>query len=143
MQTEETDSLTSENFGVLRMQRKTFNERSNVGGIFTSRMGRNGSKNFVYGLDKKINIYGDLYIDLLASQTLDTEIRSDENTSFFTTTSWRAAVTLQKSVGFNFRLVVNRTGEHFDPGIGYVRRTGNTDISYDWHMVGLLLNILL
>ena len=74
MQTEETDSLTSENFGVLRMQRKTFNERSNVGGIFTSRMGRNGSNNFVYGLDKKINIYEDLYIDLLASQTVDTEI---------------------------------------------------------------------
>jgi hypothetical protein len=136
MQTEETDSLTSENFGVLRMQRKTFNERSNVGGIFTSRMGRNGSKNVVYGLDKKINIHGDLYIDLLGSQTVDTEIQSEENTDFFTTTSWRVAITLQKSVGFNYRLVVNRTGEHFDPGIGYVRRTGNTDyftrLAYGW-----------
>ena len=136
MQTEETDSLTSENFGVLRMQRKTFNERSNAGGIFTSRMGRNGSNNFVYGFDTKTNIYGDLYLDVLASQTLDTEKQSDENTSFFTTTSWRAAITLQKSVGFNYRLVVNRTGEHFDPGIGYVRRTGNTDyftrLAYGW-----------
>ena len=32
--------------------------------------------------------------------------------------------------------MVNRTGEHFDPGIGYVRRTGNTDVfirlAYGW-----------
>ena len=136
MQTADTDSLPSENFGVLRLQRKTVNERSNVGGIFTSRMGSNGSTNLVYGLDTKTNMYGDLYFDLLASQTVDTEIQSDKNTDFFTTTSWRAAITLQKSIGFNYRFVVNRTGEHFDPGIGYVRRTGNTDyftrLAYGW-----------
>lgn len=132
MQTEETHSLASENFGILRLQRKTFNERSDVGGIFTSRMGRNGSNNFVYGLDTKTNIYGDLYLDVLASQTLDTEIQSDENTNFLTTTSWRSAITLQKSIGFNYRFVVNRTGKHFDPGVGYVRRTGNTNYFTRW-----------
>ena len=136
MQTEKTDSLTSENFGVLRMQRRTFNERSNVGGIFTSRVGVDGTNNFVYGIDTKTNIFDDLFFDVRASQTLDSKIKDESETDFLSTTSIRAAITLQKSLGFNYRFVVNRTGQDFHPGIGYVRRTGNTDyfsrLAYGW-----------
>ena len=39
MQTQPFDSIPSENFGVLRLRRRAFNQYSYVGGMFTSRMG--------------------------------------------------------------------------------------------------------
>ncbi|MCR9133869.1 MAG: carbohydrate binding family 9 domain-containing protein [bacterium] len=134
MQTGDSENLSSENFGVLRLQRKTINDLSNVGALFTSRVGSNGGYNYVYGFDSETNLTGDLFLEAMASQTIDSELPGDQN--FGNTTSARMALTLQKSIGFNYRLVVNRTGEEFDPGIGFVRRTGNTDyftrFAYGW-----------
>ncbi len=136
MQTAESDNISSENFGVLRLQRKTINDLSNFGTMFTSRLSADGNYNYVYGFDSETNLTGDLFLEIMGSQTLDSELSSDIRTDFATTTSFRAALTLQKSIGFNYRLVVNRTGENFDPGIGFVRRTGNTDsfsrLAYGW-----------
>jgi len=136
MQTGKSDILSSENFGVLRLQRKTFNDLSVIGGIFTSRTGTDGTSNYVYGIDSETNLGGDLYLELLGSQTLDSELSDSRRTNFAKTSSLRAAITLRNSIGFNYRFVVNRTGEDFDPGIGFVRRTGNTDsfmrLAYGW-----------
>lgn len=136
MQTGESDSLSSENFSVLRVQRRTFNDLSNIGGMFTSRLGTNGRYNYLAGFDSETNLTGDLFLEVLASQTFDSELNVAEETNFLNTSSLRAALTLQKSIGFNYRFVINRTGEYFDPGIGFVRRSGNTDtygrLAYGW-----------
>ncbi|MBO6793815.1 MAG: carbohydrate binding family 9 domain-containing protein [Balneolaceae bacterium] len=134
MQTADSDSLPTENFGVLRLQRKTINELSNVGALFTSRVGGNGDYNFVYGFDSETNLFGDLFLEMMGSQTIDSQSPEEQNLE--NTTALRLALTLQKSIGFNYRLVVNRTGEEYDPGIGFVRRTGNSDyftrFAYGW-----------
>ncbi|HEY4612554.1 MAG TPA: DUF5916 domain-containing protein, partial [Bacteroidota bacterium] len=44
-------SALSENFGVLRLRRPVFNEYSYLGGMMTSRVDKNGTYNFGYGLD--------------------------------------------------------------------------------------------
>ena len=46
MQTQKTDNLSSENFGVLRLRRQVINAYSYMGTILTSRMGRDGSYNY-------------------------------------------------------------------------------------------------
>jgi len=136
MQTDESETLSSENFGVLRLQRRTFNDLSNVGTMFTSRIGSDGSYNYVYGFDSETNLTGDLFLELLGSQTLDSELPSAQRTDLWTTTSMRAVFTLRRSVGLNYRFTFNRTGDDFDPGIGFVRRTGTTDtfgrLAYGW-----------
>lgn len=136
MQTADSDNFAAENFGVLRLQRKTFNDLSNVGTMFTSRLSADGDYNYVYGFDTETNLTGDLFLEILGSQTLDSELPSAIRSELSTTTALRAAITLQKSIGFNYRLVINRTGEDYDPGIGFVRRTGNTDtfgrFAYGW-----------
>lgn len=58
MQTKRLDSIPSENFGVLRIRRRVFNENSFMGGMFTSRIDTNGNKNLVYGIDGLIRILG-------------------------------------------------------------------------------------
>jgi aromatic ring-cleaving dioxygenase len=136
MQTAESDNFASENFGVLRLQRKTFNDLSNVGSMFTSRLAADGAYNYVYGFDSETNLVGDLFLEVMGSQTLDSELPSSIRSDLATTTAFRTAITLQKSIGFNYRFVVSRTGEDFDPGIGFVRRTGTTDsfarLAYGW-----------
>lgn len=136
MQTAESDNFASENFGVLRLQRKTFNDLSNVGTMFTSRLGSDGAYNYVYGIDSETNLTGDLFLEVMGSQTLDSELPSAQRSDLATTTAFRAAITLQKSIGFNYRFVVSRTGDDFDPGIGFVRRTGTSDsfgrLAYGW-----------
>ncbi len=136
MQTADSDNFAAENFGVLRLQRKTFNDLSNIGSMFTSRLGADGAYNYVYGFDSETNLTGDLFLEVMGSQTLDSELPSAIRSDLATTTAFRMALTLQKSIGFNYRFVVSRTGEDFDPGIGFVRRTGTTDsfgrLAYGW-----------
>ena len=53
------NDLPSENFGVLRLKKRVFNEYSYAGGMITSRLGVDGTYNMAYGLDGVIRLFGD------------------------------------------------------------------------------------
>jgi len=79
MQTAISDSLPSENFGVLRLKKRIINNNSYLGGIITSRLGMDGSFNEAYGIDALIRITGDEYLKFIWGQTFENEL---ENTVF-------------------------------------------------------------
>ncbi|MBW6500573.1 MAG: hypothetical protein K0B05_04185, partial [Bacteroidales bacterium] len=73
MQTEKFKDNPSENFGVLRLKRSVFNHNSFIGGIFTSRLGMNGTYNIAYGLDGQFRVKGNDYLILRMAQSLEDE----------------------------------------------------------------------
>src|SRR5699024_2935619 len=79
MQTARTEfssenTLTSENFGVIRLRRRVFNSSSYLGAMTTSRVGLDGSYNVAYGLDGDIRVIGKDYLQFNWAQTFDSNL---------------------------------------------------------------------
>lgn len=131
MQTAESDSLPSENFGVLRLRQQVFNENSYMGGIFTSRIGMNGDQNFVAGLDGIIRLFEDDYLTYNLVQTFETGINPSIESSLI-----RSEMHSRNRERFGYETGFSRTGEDYNPGIGFVSRTGATRLGdrlfYGW-----------
>ena len=66
-----SNPLSSENFGILRLRRQVINENSYVGGIVTSRVGRDGSYNTAYGMDGIFKIWENDYLNIKVAQVMD------------------------------------------------------------------------
>jgi len=131
MQTMSSDSLPSENFGVLRIKKRVLNENSYAGGIYTSRIGLDGSFNQVYGLDALLRITGDEYLKVLYGQSFENDMAnipvSLDNSRYGI--SWQR----RKNVGFYYDLFLLGSGPEFSPGIGFESRS-------DYNMYGALVN---
>jgi hypothetical protein len=134
MQTAAYDTLHGENFGVLRMRRQVINQNSYIGGIFTSRVGMNGSQNYSYGLDGIFKLFGDDYLNVKWSQVSDNRSGSKLSSldpSFFIINWERRS---QKGLGYNFNY--SYSGKDFNPGIGFVMRNGvqggGVNLVYGW-----------
>ncbi len=109
--------LHSENFGVLRMRRQVINENSYVGGIFTSRIGTDGSYNYVYGLDGIFRLFGDDYLDLKWAQSF---VTNAENKAFsMDPTKIRISWQRRNDKGFAYSFSMSHSGADFNPGIGF------------------------
>ena len=78
MQTENTKNSPSENFGLLRLRRRIFNQNSYLGGIVTSRLGDSGNYNVVYGIDGLVRVSGFNFLNVKWSQTFDDEISAED-----------------------------------------------------------------
>ncbi|MBN1158688.1 MAG: carbohydrate binding family 9 domain-containing protein [Bacteroidales bacterium] len=134
MQTEEHGETPGENFGVIRTRRQVINPYSFVGGIFTSRLGMDGSHNFAYGLDGIFRVFGNDYFGVKIAQTYDDKIGNRFNSidPMFFSANWERRT--QK--GLIYQLGYSYSGEEFNPGIGFVNKgslqgfTGN--LSYGW-----------
>ena len=128
------DTLPSENFGVLRMRRQVINENSYVGGIFTSRIGMDGKYNTAYGLDAILRIFGDDYLDIKWSQSFETG--SDNNLFSLDPAKFNISWDRRKEEGFAYNLSLSRSGEDFNPGIGFEMRENysfaRTQFQYGW-----------
>lgn len=136
MQTTASDSLPSENFGVMRLKRRIFNENSYLGNILTSRLGMDGSYNIVYGLDGLIRVVGDEYIKLIWTQSFEDGMGNNPislNRSRFSI-DWER----RKNVGFTYNAILSGSGSKFNPGIGFEEREDFTftggHIHYGWLM---------
>jgi hypothetical protein len=116
----EGETLPSENFGVLRLQREVINAYSNVGGILTSRVGLDGTYNVAYGLDGLIRVVGDDYVTAKWAQTFD-DVRSNEVTSIEPA---RIQLRWERRAyeGLNYSFRYARAGAQYDPGIGFELR---------------------
>jgi hypothetical protein len=114
------NGLTSENFGILRLRRQVINENSYVGGIFTSRVGTDGSYNTAYGLDGIFKIADNDYFNVKLAQVMDNSSRNKmfslDPTELFL--NWSRFT--QKGLNYNFTYA--RSGKDFNPEVGFMAR---------------------
>lgn len=138
MQTADSQTLPSENFGVLRVRRQVFNAYSYTGAMATSRIGADGSYNFAYGLDGVIRLAGDDYLTLQWAQSFDhQQIKADAldglNSGRFTFEMER-----RRRRGWGYDTIVAWAGRRYDPGIGFTQRNHFTFLdntgSFTWLM---------
>lgn len=130
LQTGQSDEIDSENFNVLRVKKNVLNTSSYVGGIFTSRLGVNGSSNIAMGLDGDFNIFGDDFIEVRVSQTIDNSVTEENRFDFEDNSIFRITWQRRASIGWFYRFFVNRTGAEFNPGIGFFRTVNTSDYFY-------------
>lgn len=134
MQTAPAEDLPSENFGVLRMRRQVINENSYVGGIFTSRIGMDGSYNTAYGIDGIFRLFGNDYLDIKFAQSLESGL----NNNPFSLAPVKTNITWERrdEEGFAYDFTWSRSGKRFNPGIGFEMRDDysfiRTQFQYGW-----------
>jgi uncharacterized protein DUF5916/cellulose/xylan binding protein with CBM9 domain len=135
MQTKSLDMLPSENFGVLRIRKRAFNQNSFVGGMFTSRIDADGNHNTAYGIDGLVKIFGDDYLTVQWAQTFDSR---DEDHAAQNLESGRLALELnrRRRAGFGYTLGTILSGPNYNPGLGFVDRNdfklGTAALSHTW-----------
>lgn len=136
MQTSDSDNLSSENFGVIRLRQQALNQNTYFGGIFTSRIGAGGSSNFVYGLDGEVNTFGDHFIEFRTAQSIDNDINRSSRTDIDSTSALRFAIRNQTNTGFLYDVTYTRLGDNYSPELGFVRIGGIAQkfarIGYGW-----------
>ncbi|MFT5142372.1 MAG: hypothetical protein ACI80V_001037 [Rhodothermales bacterium] len=125
-----TESVPTENFGVLRLRRRVLNEYSYAGGIFTSRIGENGQYGLAYGLDSVLRIYGTDYLTLQFAQTFD----QDGEFDFVNSAVARIRIERRTQEGLNYRGGLSFSGADYDPGVGFSTRSDyyNPFLSVAW-----------
>jgi hypothetical protein len=133
MQTAESDSLPSENFGVIRLRRQVLNENTYLGGIMTSRIGINGNYNITYGFDGIIRMFGDDYLKLVWSQSVEENYKFSEllkPSRIFI--NWER----RKDVGLGYDFRYARSDQEFNPAMGFQARDDYSfyysSILYGW-----------
>jgi hypothetical protein len=122
MQTAGTDSLRSENLGVLRLRRRVLNDNSYAGMILTSRVVPGGDYNLAYGADALLRVAGGDYVTLQWVQT-----RDDAGSAAFRnlrTGLARVVWERRAAEGFGHNTAVGWVGPEYNPGLGYVQRRG-------------------
>ena len=131
MQTARQDGLPTENFGVLRLRKKAFNDYSTVGGMMTSRLNEDGRYNITYGLDGIVRVVGDEYLALKWVQSFDEALANREGHKPIN--SGRAVFnwTRRKIQGLNYDLGITWSGADYLPGMGFTRRSDFTYLSPD------------
>jgi hypothetical protein len=136
MQTADSETLPSENFGVLRLRRQVLNAYSYAGAMVTSRVGTDGSYNLAYGLDGVIRLAGDDYLTLQWAQTFDHEQIDDGNLDLVNSGRFTAEIERRRRRGLGYNAVVAWAGPTYDPGIGFTQRNDFTllddAVSYTW-----------
>ena len=131
----EINALASENFGILRLRRQVINENSYVGGIFTSRIGTDGSYNTAYGMDGIFKVSENDYLDIKActgyGQHLH-EIRCYHLIRPELYSTWSR----YNQKGLNYNFTYARSGKDFNPGVGFLARNNYTHyyggVGYGW-----------
>ncbi len=138
IQTRESETLPSENFGVARVRRRVLNPNSYVGGILTSRLGSGGHRNVLYGTDAIFRLAGNDYLVLNWAQSFDAQEQSAQGGSlgFFDRSAVRLNWERRGADGLTYALDLTRVGEIFDPGMGFLRRKdytrGQANLGHGW-----------
>ncbi|MCY4672889.1 MAG: DUF5916 domain-containing protein [Bacteroidetes bacterium] len=121
MQTAAAHGNPSENFGIYRLRKQIFNPNSYVGSMVTTRIASNGYWNIVYGLDSQIKVGNREYLEFKWAQVFDEAFPdiSLRNNSFA-----RARIERRTEIGLSYILSSTWGGPNFEPGMGFVSRTG-------------------
>ncbi len=133
MQTAARDSLPSENFGVMRLRRQLFNQVSTLGGMITTRVAEDGSYNVAAGIDGIFNVAGSEFLTIKLAQTFENHGPGPGNLD--------AALVLARwerrdQLGFSYSAEFIRSGQQYNPGVGFERRDDFTalqnGLGYQW-----------
>ena len=132
MQTAKLGELPSENTGVFRARRRIFNDFSYAGGMITSRIGATGKYNLTYGLDGVFRVFAKDYLYLNLAQTFEDTVTFRVIDSALLRLLWER----NANVGLGYNATLIRSGEHFDPAVGFKIRDDFTSlgsqVSYGW-----------
>ena len=134
MQTEKYEDLLSENFNVMRLRRQVINLYSHIGAMVTSRIGNKDLWNTAYGIDGDFRLFEDDYLTIKWAQSFENDKQNNvialEPSKIYVNWNRRGDVKL----GYN--LSYSRSGDDFNPGIGYERRNNYTRfgdrVQYAW-----------
>ena len=125
---------SSENLGVFRMRRRVLNENSVVGGILTTRLGHEASRNVVYGLDALVRVSGQDYVTLNWAQSFDPNAVGPRG--FLDRGLVRFFWQRRGLDGLTYEVDLTPSGETFEPGLGFLLRRnyakGTAQIAYGW-----------
>jgi hypothetical protein len=138
MHTAESETLPSENHGVLRVRRRVLNESSYVGGLVTSRIGAGGRYNLVYGSDAVLRILEHDYLTLNWAQAFDDgEVPSPEQVGIFDRSFSRVRWERRGLYGPMYDLSLSHAGNGFEPALGFLQRRnytrGDLRLGYGWN----------
>lgn len=138
MQTQSTDDLPTENFGVVRLRRQVFNPYSYTGAMVTSRINEKGDYNIAAGWDASIRLTDKEYLNLVWAQTFDKSIQDEYKPKFIESSNVVAHFRRRSREGLNYRFSLARMGKHYHPGMGFVTRRDFTEffwsVSYNFFM---------
>jgi len=132
MQTAKFEELSGQNFGILRTKR-TFG-KSYLGGMVTSRIGSEGNYNIAYGIDTKLNLFGDDYLHVKWAQTFD----DGADNKIFSVNPSQILVKWENTriKGFNYEFLLDWSGDSFNPAIGLETRNDfflkSATLRYGW-----------
>jgi uncharacterized protein DUF5916/cellulose/xylan binding protein with CBM9 domain len=138
VQTTSEAGLDAENFGVLRLKKKVFNQYSYIGGMFTNRIDENGDYNVGYGLDGVFRLFGHDYLSFNFAQTYenDTDLKFDFGNSLRARLIWER----KTYINFAYKLAVESAGKDYNPAMGFEHRDNFSHIynefSYGWDFKG-------
>jgi hypothetical protein len=131
LQTQDASGVgPSENMGVVRLRRQVIDETSYLGGLLTTRIGNDGSRNTVGAVDSALHLSGDTYLEFnLAHAWWRTEPTMEG--APVTSAGGHAIddsfglVHLQRrsSKGLLYEAEASRSGPGFVPGLGFLERT--------------------
>lgn len=112
------ENLLAENFGVTRLRRKVFNNRSFIGLMGTARK-RSGFENYATGIDGLINLKNDVYLVSSLAYSYDPSAENHDLQS-----NSRFYVELQRRVnaGWIYNTTYNYSAPNFNPGVGFLAR---------------------
>jgi hypothetical protein len=149
--------LNSENFGILRLQRRVLNANSFVGAMGTSRVDTEGRYNVTYGVDGSFRVVGDEYLTLKWLQTFQGGGGGDHpvgeggpngagvpggapgvDAAPAGLEAGRLVLdwTRRRLSGLAYQAAFTWSGPGYDPGIGFEPRRdftrGQGDLGYTW-----------
>ncbi|MEX1269182.1 MAG: DUF5916 domain-containing protein [Balneolaceae bacterium] len=133
MQTDKHQELPGTNYGVVRFRRRIVNPYSYAGAMFTSKVTANGSDNLSFGMDGSIRLKANDYLVWTWAQTIDENIN---DLLFWDASQVRINWERRTRRGFSWKSTINRTGDKYNPGIGFVPRSDyfhiGQEINYGW-----------
>jgi hypothetical protein len=123
MQTQRQGTTPSENFGVLRLRRPLLNPFSTAGLMVTSYAG-GGRTNTGLGADASLRLFGDHYLTVKYSATVDSDDSS--SVTFGSRSLFDAKWERRTQRGLQYQLTSTRMGRAYRPEIGFLPRRDYT-----------------
>ncbi|MGW9684747.1 DUF5916 domain-containing protein [Flagellimonas sp. 2504JD1-5] len=115
------NALPTENFSVLRLRRKVFNDRSFIGFMATNRL-REDYVNTALGMDGVIDVGKENFIITSLATTLEGENYSNSSFNLIDNSRFAFQFAKRKRDGWFYRTAYEYSGEDFNPGMGFLLR---------------------
>jgi Domain of unknown function (DUF5916)/Carbohydrate family 9 binding domain-like len=131
MQTRDRGELAGESFSVARLRRNILGD-SDVGAVFVNRQATDGSGTYnrSYGMDANVHLLGGMIVNTYLAATRASDAADGDQWAGRVSAAWRDKL-------WDASAFVKQVGEAFDPGLGFVRRSGirQTYLTFGAHPV--------